>query len=474
MKPAQELERLCEAWWEKLADSTKGQQHRFTEQFLGLLGWEDPVPIAMEALAARLPALSYILRVPAQDPITAHFLLPGVLDPPGSICERGLDFCPATRQLVDGARAIRARYAFITDMFRSYLYDTTTEELLLFAETPEKFRAEMAEVLHRDAVQHQAIEELRRQPRSHVARQLREWSQRWERTLEVEGGLTQDDAERVIDRLLVLRFVAEHDILRRPGWRLRQHMRALCSGEGELGGRPGKPLITLFHDFWLDFRAQLFEPVPAIDEALEGEGIARRMLSEFGLIASGKFVWMTVLERFNYGDAREKARVRMIPELDEDRSLLFARAKAESADALQIEVDLDEEGYRAIPFWYDKLIELYHRLQKEHAARQAPVAPSDMDLFEWSQEDATAPSALRDPLQHAAEQGLIIYYSSERQLRTARLLLYLDIIQRYARMKARFTRFPGLEQTLQPRPKTLDRERARINAGSSIYPDTWR
>jgi len=382
MKPAQELERLCEAWWEKLADSTKGQQHRFAEQFLGLLGWEDPVPIATEALTARLPALSYILRVPGQDPLTSHFLLPGVLDPPGSTCERGLDFCPATRELVDAARAIRARYAFITDMFRSFLYDVKTEELLLFAETPEKFRSEMAGVLHRDSVEQQAIEELRRQPRSYVARQLREWGQRWERTLEVEAGLSTEDAQRVIDRLVVLRFVAEHDILRRPGWRLHQHLRELCGGIGEAGRQPGKALVTLFHDFWLDWKAELFAPARSIDEALESDGISGRMLSELGLLGGSKFQWMTVLELFNYGDAREKARVRMIPELDEERSLHFARVKPESVDAFQVEIDLEDEGYRAIPFWFDKILELYTRKQQEFKGAQAPPPASDMDLFE--------------------------------------------------------------------------------------------
>jgi hypothetical protein len=455
MGAANELQRLCEAWWEEIAHSTKHEHHRFAENFLELLGWHEPAPIAVQALAPQLSAVSYILRGPGQTNVAAHFGIPGSLEPPSSVVERGLDFCEATRTLVEVSRSLHVPYCFVTDLFRSYLYDVRTDELLLYADSPGEFKKEMGMVIERGQIECGSLEELRRQPRTHVARQLREWRRRWSDTLAAFTEQPEEAVEIVLDRLVVLRFLLDHDIHKRSAWSLRtRYDEALAAAREPEPFGCAQALLRLFRDMSSEWRASLFAPVTGLDEAIAQDELIAPLLVEFALLSRTKFALPTILESFNYGDASEKARIRLIPEDDEERLALLLKQTATTVDELEIEVDIEDEGYRAVTHWLDRLAQVYQRLAAEYESTEEVQAPADydMDLLEWSERAALSPSAFTDPYHHALEQALTIHYASPRQRRTARLLVYLHVIARYAQRPDRFTRFPHIEAALKPRP----------------------
>ncbi len=475
MSVTYDIKKLCESWWEKVADTTKSEQHRFAERFLALLGWEEAAPIALPGEAARLGTVSYLLRAGSHDSLAAHFVMPGALEPPSNVIERGLDFCETTRSLVDATRFLHVSYAYVTDLFRSYLYDVRAEELILYADSPAQFQQEFGDILARADIERGALEEVRRQPRSATARQLREWGHRWRRALMAESEASEEVAEQAIDRLIVLRYLIEHDILKRAGWRLQKRYQDLIRAAS--GARPegcGKRIVALFHDIWFDWKADIFAHAPIIDAVLERDQIAAPLLREFSMLSRAKFTIATVLESFNYGEAAEKARVRMIPEETEERNHLLAKQTLDTIDEMQIAIDLAEEGYRSIFHWFDRLIALYEHLDRAYEARQTHAAPvpRDIDLFAWSAEDAKRPHALSDKCVHAAEKALVVYWTTPRQYRTARLLLYLHLISRYEQGKQRFPRFPQLEKALVERPRILDSDRKQI-FGQPPAPGDW-
>ena len=106
---------------------------------------------------------------------------------------------------------------------------------------------------------------------------------------------------------------------------------------------------------------------------------------------------------------------------------------------------------------------MFQRLECDYQATTvAPVVTKDaLDLFEWSEIDASRPQALTDRFQFAAEKGLLVYYTTPRQFRTSRLMIYLHLISRYEQSKMRFTQFPAVESALQPRPKYKKSEKEK-------------
>ncbi len=465
METTREITKLCEAWWERLANSTKADHRKYSEHFLELLGW--PGVAAVDAAPEDAPAsrVSYLLRAGGQSAVAAHFVMPGSLEPPSSLVERGLDFCDTTRLLVNGTRKWNINYAFITDLFRSYLYDAQTDELLLWCDTAENFDRDFAKVLTRTAIERGALEEVRRQPRSHSARQLREWFHHWCGVISGEGELSKETTVLAVDRLLVLRYLFDHDILKRSGWRLRARFSELVSKAFSSNPRGvGKMLTSLYHDISFDWKAEIFKPVPELDQVLENDSIAAPMLREFALLSKTKFTVATILESFNYGEAAEKARVRLVPEPDEERMRYLGKQTLNTIDTAALEIDLCDEGYRAIFHWFDRLVGAYDRLGAEfdsEAYHQQAVV-GEIDLFEWSELDSNRPGAVSDRYQHAIEKGLNVYYMSPRQYRTARLLLYLHVISCYAQSKQRFVQFPHVETALKERPKVLESDRKWI------------
>lgn len=467
-----EIRQLCESWWERFATSAPDEHSRYVEAFLRLLGWKDPERI-YPAGTNPSTSVSYLLRTPRRPVAAAHFLMPGELEPPSLLAERGLDFCDPTRLLVTVTKNLGVRYALISDLFRSYLYDTHTEELLLSSDTPAEFAGEFEETLDHAEVQGGSLEELRRPPRSSVARQLRDWCRRWQNVLVSEGHVREETAEIALDRILVLRFLTGHNVLRRQGSVMRRRLNEIvamaCTGGAEGCGRE---LVRLFHDLWIELGAEIFAPEPSLERALEQESIARPLLQELRLLARAKFTIPVILEKFNYGDASEKARVRMVPEEDEERLTYLQKQTSATIEEAQITIDIEDEGYRAIFWWLDRLVTLYERLGREYenkAMRERP--PTDLDLFAWSELDAAKPSTVADPYRHAIEKGMVLMYATPRQYRTARLLVYLHLIDIHASRRIKFDRFPNIEAALHKRPSMTDADRRRLF--SPVQDDEW-
>jgi len=457
-----EIAKLCEAWWDRLADSSRNEQQRYAEELLGLLGWEIPVPFTPKGGIAALSAAPYVLRARGQTLVAAYFLMPGVLEPPSAMLDRGLDFCPATRTLVDETRALNMPYVLATDLYRSYLYDTRTEELLLYADAPKTFNSEFADALRRERMERGSLEELRRQPRSTLARQLREWSQRWIDHIAARARIAEELACLLIDRLLVIRFLFDHDILRRTKWRLQQRFEDLAARAAE--AQPdgvGEGLTRLFHDMWFDWKIDLFEAAPDLDRALANDAVAAPLLRELALIARNKFTIDTILESFNYGDPSEKMRVRMVPDENEERDRYLLKQTLDTIDEARIEIDLLEEGYRAIFHWFDKVTALYDRLDADFDARAHAACPpaEDFDLFAWSEANSRRPSACADRFAHACERGFGVYCAGPRQHRIARLLLTLHLIHCYDEARCPVDALPSLKNVIMNRPRILSSER---------------
>ncbi len=463
MEAAQRITKLCEGWQDRLASSSRNDQSEYALQLLSLLGWAEPTPVDISP--GRI-GTAFILRSNAQTALVAQFVMPGSLDSPSTLVGRGLDYCACTRTIVSAIRQSSIQYAFITDLFRSYLYDVRTDELLLYSDSPELFNRDMAPVLEQANIERGGLEDLRREPRSFVARQLRECCHHWIEMIAMEPGGSETVAESLLDRLILLRFLTDRDLLKGSRWKARARFAGLL--ERAFSATPsgiGQELRKFFHDIWHEWKVELYAPCPELEGLLEQDSLVAAMLKDFAMMSKGKFSIATILESFNYGEATEKARVRLVPEPDEERDRYIAVQTLETIDTARIEIDVLDEGYRAIFYWFEKMVRASERLgvtfdtttMLEHSST-APM----MDLFEWSEADAARPEALRDAYQHVVENGLRVYYATPRQGRTTRLLLYLYIADQYWRTKTRFSHFPNVGVAMQERPATLEKDTRRI------------
>ena len=449
-----EFTRLCESWSNRLADASRADQQHYAEQFMRLLGWEQPVPFSPREGAQALSAMPYLLRAGGQTTISAFFVMPGALEPPSAVVEAGLDFCTATRLLVDDVAAANMGYLFITDFYRSYLYDARTDELVLHADQPRVFQDEFVPVLKKASVERGALDELRRQPRSVVARQLREWADHWIHVIAREGRISEDTASIVVDRLLTVRYLFARDIFRRTKARLQARFLDLSQrAAAHRAHAAGQDLVHLFHDMWFDWRMDLFAPAPEVDRALLDDAVTVPLLHELNLLSRAKLSIATILESFNHGEPSEKMRVRMVPDANEERDQYLSKLTLETVDEARVDLDLMEEGYRAIFHWFDKLVAVYERLERTYVQQQ-PRA-HEVDLFAWSDLDQRRPNAFHDKLGHACDHGFGLYYNSPRQFRIARLLLTLHLIDRYDQNHQSVDTFPSLDKALMPRPAVL-------------------
>lgn len=459
----QDITQLCESWWEQLADATRIEQNRGAEELLRLLGWEQPVPFTPPEGASEIGAVPYVLRCGGQTAFTACFVLPGVLEVPSEVVGKGIDFCTATRTLVSELRTLGASHVLISDFYRSYFYDARSDELLLHADQPKVFSTEIVPILRRAEVERGSLGELRRQPRSVVARRMREWAERWTKTIAHRSAIAEEKAGIAIDRLFVIRYLFDRDILRRTRWRLQQRFAFLLDyAASESPDFTGRELVHLFHDMWFDWKMDIFEGIPELDHALRDDAVAVPMLREFALLSRSKFDLPTILESFNHGDPTEKLRVRMVPEDNEERDHYLAQQSLSTIDEARIEIDLSEEGYRAIFHWFAKVTDLYERLEKDFMRkhfRNRAKQEEDMDLFAWSAEDAHRPNACADHVAHACERGFGIYYTTPQQHRVARLLLTLHLIDLFDHGKSAVNVFPRTSSVLMKRPAVLPAQR---------------
>ncbi len=447
---ASEIAKLCESWWGRLTDSSKVEQRAYVMKLLALLDWDLPIPFSPRTTAEQLNALPYLLRGDGQTTIALYFLMPGVLEAPSTVLDKGLDYCLATRALIEETRSPNIHYVLVSDLYRTYFYDAQTDELLLHADDPDVFNRDVAEYLKRGNVARGALEEIRREPRSAAARRLREWQERWKRTLGEYSSVSESVLDALMDRLVIIRFLFQFDILRRTRHRLETRFMSLVgeaatdsvAARRECGGK----LVRLFHDMWLDWNADMLRPLPELDALLEDNELAAPLLKEFMLLARSKFSIATVLESFNHGDPTEKMRVRMVPDRNEERDTYLSRQHLSCIDETRIELDVHDEGYRAIFHWFDKLIALYDRMDTEFEASNEGHLPAcaDVDLFAWSELDAKRPEACTDKIGHACAHGFGIRCASEKEERIGRLLFMMHIIATCARKQQATERLPAI------------------------------
>lgn len=448
-----ELKAVCEAW-----QATSLDLQACARRFLAILGWDIPLPFSPGDGVASTGAVPFLLRAQSGETLAALFLRPGKLELPSSLTDRGLDFCKMTRLLVNSVRTLNIQYLLISDMNSAYLYDLTEDTLLLFADTPQEFREELSGALRKEAMDQGSLTELRRPPRSVMSRQLRDWRLFWVKQFVARTQCTASSAHLLIDRIFVVRYILAHKVFRRTRGHFQKRFsdltRGCWSGQAD---RAGELLSGIFHDMWFDWRIDLFEPDTDLERALGMHELVARMLVDASLLSQGKLETATILESFNYGDPQEKLRVRMVPDANEDREHYLATQSLNSVDDARVVVDLQEEGYRALFFWFDRVVSVYERLTSVYESQQqaAPMPENELDLFAWSQVDASRPDACADVLAHACTHGFGILCGDRTQFQIARLLFTMHLVKRYAERNQAVERFPSFEAIFEERPAVM-------------------
>jgi hypothetical protein len=438
-------------------------------RFLAMLGWAHPLSFSPSEKVEEMGAVPFLLRAQSGESLAALFLPAGTLEDPSAYCARGLDYCRTTRILVEEMKSLNAGYLLISDLRNSYLYDLENDVLLLWASGAGDFQREFASSLVAPAMDQGSLGELRRPPRSAQARQLREWRQHWVGRLVAQGACPEASADLLVDRLLTVRFLFAHKIFRRTRVQLEGRFDELVQAawRNQLGN-PGEKLANLFHDMWFDWQIDLFRPDPDLEAALTSSPLVSEFIVDSMLLSQPKIGVATILESFNFGEPEEKLRVRMVPDSNEDREHYLAIQSLNSIDDARIMVDLQEEGYRAIFFWLDKVVSLYEKFSSDFD-EQHPLdeenAAEGMELFAWSTVDAERPDACGDSLSHACNHGFGVFCASSTQYRIGRLLLTLHLIERYHQRRQMVERFPSFEPMFEERPEVLHADQVLFKRG---------
>src|SRR5690606_19401479 len=141
-----------------------------------------------------------------------------------------------------------------------------------------------------------SLDDMRRQPRSFVARQLREWCHRWTQILVQQARLPEEKAQLVIDRLLVLRYLFYHDILNPEEWDLENRVAdMLLRALSDPPRGAGRMLCQLFNDLWTDWGADIFRRDNGAEAAIQQDRSAGPLLREYALLSQSKFSRLAIL-----------------------------------------------------------------------------------------------------------------------------------------------------------------------------------
>jgi hypothetical protein len=474
---------LCNRWWTEMSHSKTAVIRTVAEEWLGHLGWTPEEPVFLDGAAC-----GYVVSSETGQRVVFYFTMPGELETPSTVVEKGLDYCETTLMLVGEAQLSKYDYIVITDLNRAYVYDSATDELLLSSDSPQLFVDDVMEFLVKDAVDAGVLDELRRDPASYVARQLRTWCERWTVILSREPYGDEAIADMIMDRMLVLRFLYDHSICETPGWSYKgQFTHVISSSYEDAPATAKQHLVQLMDDMQGVWKCDLFRHEESIVRIITKSQSVVTMIQELALMAKTKFTVSTILESFNYGDASEKARVRLVPEPSEERELWLGRLGTSRMGVTKLEVDVLEEGYRSISYWLDRVLESLRRIAvekdlstwAEECLVDAPVfgESGEMDLFSWGSEsasDVNAPNVGRvDLLCLALEKLFYVWTSTERQRRTSRIVLLLHLIESYESRGFPFGTFPELETAFGDRPSMLDADKQWIYKGRDIEEDEW-
>ncbi len=452
---------IPESWW-KWAQASQGMdRYRYIEDFFHRLGWKSYIPIPETETIKNTSTLPFLLTSENGKGLYIVFVPDYLFSLPSQIKNKNLDFCPLSRLLLQEFSEEHSKFVLITDFKKFHLYSIPDQALVMWADYPAQFQMEIAPLILEPSIDQNSLEEIPRIPKSTFARELRDWNISWVKKLQQNFNLPEEKTNTIIDRFLILHHVFSHRIF----WKTQEFLEErfldlmdMSITQDSLEGI-GENLIALFHDMWFDWRIDCFQIDTEIDRILSQDEVSAELLYEYPLLSPNKFEIPVLLESFNYGDALERMRVRMIPEPIPEREVYLHSQTKETIDQAQIEVDISEEGYRAILFWFDRLIKCYEMLEEKEMANLPPTETIN-DLWEWGQIHNTIPSTFRNKIQQACQHGFRICYQSARQLRIARLLLTIHLIQLYSESKHPLSKFPSMEQMFVKKPEPIPSERS--------------
>ncbi len=453
---------IPESWW-KWAQASQGiERFRYIEDFFHRLGWKSFVPLPETEIIKNTNTLSFLLTTENGKGLHIAIVPEHLFTLPSKIKNKNLDFCPLSRLLLEEFSEKHSPYILMTDFSKFHLYSIPDQTLILWADYPAQFQMEMAPLILAPYVDNGSLDEIPPTPKSTMARELRDWNLSWVKKLQQIADLAEEKANIIIDRFLILHHVFSYRIF----WKTQEFLEerlidlvdmAITQHEPE---GIGEHLIALFHDMWFDWRISCFQIDTEIDRVLSQDETSAELLYEYPLLSPHKFDIPVLLESFNYGDSLERMRVRMIPEPNPDREAYLHTQTKETIDQAQIEVDISEEGYRAILFWFDRLIKCYEMLEAKEMEKLPPENTLD-DLWSWGQRHNDTPITFRNKIQQACHHGFRIYYQNARQLRIARLLLTIHLIQLYSESKHPLEKFPSMEHVFVKKPEPIPSERSK-------------
>jgi len=330
---------------------------------------------------------------------------------------------------------------------------------LLYADSPELFLREIFDEVTAECVMESELTELPGPPRSTLARRLREWQDAWRETLVGDREDMVAPVDTLMDQLIVTRYLFEHRVHPPDGNTLFETFADLLRGDEP--ERTGARWNRLCHTLCTRHRMPLFQPNGRLLRLTTEERRLPDLFAEFGRLSRSKFEIPCILESFNAGEAAEKARVRLVPEPDPDRDKAIASQALDTLPGFRLEVDIADEGYRAIGHWFSEIVGVYRRLGVP--VRTVPLrAPAQAELDFADPGDCEPDTAGRDALVRAVEDNLCLYVATDHQRRVARLLLHLYIGNAYRRHGAALGRFPDVDRAIADRPTFSQREKDRL------------
>ena len=251
----------------------------------------------------------------------------------------------------------------------------------------------------------------------------------------------------ILDRLTVIRFLFDHDILRRTKWRLQQRystLEALAASAHPKAAAKGSCGFST--TWWFDWKMALFEADPTLDRALSRDDLMAPLLREFGLLSRAKFKHSHHSRELQLRGSRGKNAGSYGTRHERGTGTLFVGSSGSRLSTRPASRSTWRKRATApLHIGLTGVVGLYERLGVEFDTKthHETADIGEMDLFAWSELDANRPSACADKMAHACEYGFGAYYSSPRQYRIARLLLTLHLIARYDEIRHPINEFPG-------------------------------
>ncbi|MCX8064236.1 MAG: hypothetical protein N3G21_03605 [Candidatus Hydrogenedentes bacterium] len=454
---------IPDCWWRLAYNSTGLERYRYSEDFFNRLGWETFTPLPETKTMRELGCFNFLLATPNQKTLQVIIVPKDSIYLPSKVKNNYLDFCPLSRILLQEIDKVYSAFIFITDFSKFHLYSLRDNTLILWADYPAQFIRDIAPYLLHENVTKDVLEEIPRVTKSIFAKEIRDWFSYWHKKLLETVKLPEEKTDTLLDRFIVLHNVFTNMLFPRMREVFESRFLTLVDEAtwGSTNSNIGEELVALFHDIWFHWRIAPFQIDTEIDSILTESTIALEILQNFPLLSPQKFEMPVILESFNFGDAQERMRIRMIPEPNPEREMYLKTQTKNTIDNAKIEIDIRDEGYRAILFWFDRLIKCYEDIEEsEFSETSTNTKDTEDDLLSWGINHNSKPSALKDKIGYACTNGFKILYQTSRQLRIAKLILTLHLIEIYAKRDLSVEKFPPLEQIFIHKPAIIPSERA--------------